>query len=117
MEMIPQNSGFSKPQVFSVISIVGYWPFDEGSGKVAKNASGNGNDGTFVGNPEWVDGKRGKALEFDGTSSYVEVSTADNISMDADVALFINMLDTFAHPDVRIRFLIISYMLHGYFCL
>ena len=60
--------------------LVGYWPFDEGSGKVAKDASGTGNDGKFVGSPKWVTGKFGTAIEFDGTSSYVAVT--DNATLD-----------------------------------
>jgi hypothetical protein len=51
---------------------VGMWLFDEGSGSVARDSTGNGNDGEFVENPEWVDGKFGKALEFDGAGSYVD---------------------------------------------
>ena len=39
---------------------------DEGSGKVAKDLSGNGNDGEINGNDKWVDGQIGKALEFSG---------------------------------------------------
>lgn len=66
-------------------NLVGYWPFDEGSGKEAKDASGNGNHGNFVGDPQWVVGKYGKAVEFDGASNYVEVPNADEISMDSDV--------------------------------
>lgn len=47
--------------------LVGYWKFDEGSGNVAKDSSGNGNDGTLVRGPQWVEGKFGKALRFDAT--------------------------------------------------
>jgi hypothetical protein len=49
---------------------VGIWLFDEGNGDIAKDSSGNGNDGTLEG-PKWVDGKFGKALEFNGVSDYV----------------------------------------------
>ena len=71
--------------LFSVCSIamgglVGYWPFDEGSGNVAADASGNGNDGELVGNPTWVAGNFGGALEFDGAASYVNVPHADALS-------------------------------------
>ena len=52
-------------------TIVGLWLFDEGSGKIAKDLSGNGNDGTLEG-PKWVDGKFGKALNFNGASDYVD---------------------------------------------
>ena len=45
--------------------LVGYWPFDEGKGS-PKDASGNENHGKIAGEPRWVDGKFGKALEFKG---------------------------------------------------
>jgi len=46
--------------------------FDEGSGDVAQDDSGNGNDGAIEG-AEWVEGKIGGALEFDGANSGVTV--------------------------------------------
>ncbi|MEN9622185.1 MAG: hypothetical protein RLZZ67_619 [Candidatus Parcubacteria bacterium] len=51
--------------------LVGWWSFDEGSGTIAHDLSGNRNNGTFVGGPVWVDGKKGKALDFDGIDDYV----------------------------------------------
>ena len=47
-------------------SITGMWLFNEGKGGTAADASGNGNDGEIHG-AKWVDGKFGKALEFNGT--------------------------------------------------
>ena len=52
---------------------LGYWAFDEGSGTTVKDSSGKGNNGTLVGGPLWVDGKFGKALQFDGVDDYVQV--------------------------------------------
>ena len=46
--------------------LAGWWKFDEGSGTIAYDSSGNGNDGIFVGDPQWVPGKIGGALEFNG---------------------------------------------------
>ena len=60
-------------------NMVAAWLFDEGKGKDVKDSSTNGNDGKITGNPKWVAGKFGRALEFDG-STYVEV--ADNSSLD-----------------------------------
>jgi hypothetical protein len=57
--------------------LVLYLPFDEGSGDVAKDASGNGNDGEITG-AKWAAGKIGKALEFDG-ASFVEVPSSDSL--------------------------------------
>jgi len=51
-----------------------HWSLDEGSGTTAHDFSGNGNDGTLNGDPQWATGKTGGALEFDGTGDYVEVA-------------------------------------------
>ena len=52
--------------------LVGYWPFDEGKGS-PKDTSGNNNHGKIEGEPNWVDGKFGKALEFDGKDDHIVV--------------------------------------------
>jgi len=57
----------------SSADLVAHWKFDEGSGDVAHDTSGNGNDGTFVGDPQWATGKFGGALEFDGSYDYIEI--------------------------------------------
>lgn len=49
-----------------------WWRFDESSGVVASDSSGNGNDGAITGAVR-VAGKYGKALSFNGTSDYVDV--------------------------------------------
>jgi len=36
--------------------LIGYWKFDETSGTTAQDATGNGNDGTLNGDPQWVAG-------------------------------------------------------------
>lgn len=50
----------------SVAELVAYWPLDEGSGEEIIDATGNGFDGTFQGDPQWTEGTQGTALEFDG---------------------------------------------------
>jgi len=62
-------------------TVVGIWLFDDGSGNTAEDSSENGNDGEFVGDPQWVDGKFGDALSFDG-GSYVEVPASAIFSYD-----------------------------------
>lgn len=54
-------------------TIAGLWLFDEGSGKIIKDSSGNNLDGDVIGNVKWVDGKFGKAVEFDGTGGHVKI--------------------------------------------
>jgi len=58
--------GLSIPAKAADPDLVGYWSFDEGAGTTAFDSSGNGNDGVFVGDPQWVPGKLGGALEFNG---------------------------------------------------
>lgn len=57
--------------------LMGWWRFDEESGFIAKDSSGNGNDGTVY--ATWVAGKYGQALGFDGIDDY---AFASNIKTD-----------------------------------
>ncbi len=60
--------------------LVAHWKFDEGSGAVAIDSSGNGHDGTLVLDPQWVAGKFGGALEFGGISGqHVEMEGYEGI--------------------------------------
>ena len=54
-------------------SVVGVWLLDEGEGEIVVDSSDNGNDGRLFG-ANWIDGKFGKALDFDGEDDYVEVA-------------------------------------------
>jgi len=54
--------------------LIAYLGFDEGSGTIAYDTSGNGNDGTLHGDPQWVAGRIGGALDFDGNGDYVEIA-------------------------------------------
>jgi hypothetical protein len=55
--------------------LVSLWRFDEGSGTIAHDASGNGHDGTLNGGTEWAPGKIGGALSFDGFSDQANHTT------------------------------------------
>jgi len=61
----------------------GIWLFDEGSGDTARDSSVNKNNGTLKGGVKWVDGKFGKALEFDGKDGNVEVPDNDTLNVTA----------------------------------
>ena len=60
--------------------LVAEWHFDEGSGSVLADSSGNGNDGVIHG-ATWTDGNFGSALEFDGVDDYVVVPHSASISL------------------------------------
>ena len=55
-------------------NLVGFWELDDGSGSTAADSSVNGYTGTLMGEPNWVSGKVGGALEFNGGSDYVVVN-------------------------------------------
>jgi prepilin-type N-terminal cleavage/methylation domain-containing protein len=63
---------------------VGIWDFDECSGSVVVDRSGNGNDGTVYGGPSWptttVVGT-GCALTFNGSSQYVSIPDSPSLNL------------------------------------
>jgi len=67
---------------------IAYWGLDEGSGAIAHDSIGD-NDGTLVGDPEWVAGFHAGALEFDGYGDYVKLDhgvgalTGDSVTISA----------------------------------
>ena len=65
-------------------TLAGAWLFDEGKGKTVKDHSGNGNDGTIVGDPQWVDSDLGPALKFDGKDDYLEIPHSDTVNVGED---------------------------------
>jgi len=81
---------------------VAIWTFDEGSGNVVKDSSGNGNDGKFVKEPKWVNGKFGKALEFSGAGDYVDCGNAKSFDITDAITIvaWINPAnEAFTHQD------------------
>jgi len=52
--------------------LVAYYPLHEGSGSVATDKSGHGNNGKILGAAHWVRSLGGAALEFNGTDTYVD---------------------------------------------
>jgi len=61
-------------------SIAGTWLLDEGAGNIAKDSSGHAYHADLKGNPAWVKGKFGHALEFQG-GSYLEIrDSSKNLS-------------------------------------
>ena len=62
-------------------NIVAAWPLDEESGNDIPDASGKGNNGELIGGAEWIEGKFGNALHFDGSSNYIEVPFDESLKV------------------------------------
>ena len=54
-------------------TLIGWWKFDERSGTTAVDYSGYDRHGRLHGDPQWVAGYDGGALEFDGSGDYVNI--------------------------------------------
>lgn len=58
-------------------NLVAEWKFEEGVGTTTYDTSGNSNNGVFGAGssaPTWTTGKIGKALNFNGTNDYLDIS-------------------------------------------
>jgi hypothetical protein len=92
-----------KQSPFALAGVTGEWPFDEGSGTVAHDVSGNHYDGTLTAGVSWVAGgatftsNEPFALHFDGSSSEVDVNASVlDTSGDYSISAWV-MLDTTAN--------------------
>lgn len=62
-------------------SMLAYWNFDEGSGTIVHDLTGNGNTGTLNGGTSWTTGKFGNALSLDGNNDWVSFNTSSAINL------------------------------------
>ena len=51
-------------------NLVDYWSFDDGSGTIAVDGSGNDEDMTLYNTPSWVGGVSGQCIELNGSTQY-----------------------------------------------
>ena len=67
---------------------VAYWPFNEGSGTITADTTGNGNTGTLSGGVSWtIDSTGGSALHFNGIDGYVPTNHAPSVDLTDQVKL------------------------------
>jgi hypothetical protein len=55
-----------------------WWHLNEGTGTNVADSSGNNRNGTAINFPSWVLGKLNSALQFDGTSQYIDYGNIAN---------------------------------------
>ncbi len=61
--------------------LAAYWKFDDGSGTIAMDSSGNGNTGILHGATWTNSGRVNGALHFNGINSWVEVPDSDSVDL------------------------------------
>jgi hypothetical protein len=65
--------------------LIGWWRLDEGSGTVAFDSGGYGNDARFEGSPTWIEnGKLGNALRFNGSSDYIAAPDSESLDINGE---------------------------------
>lgn len=69
--------------------LVGTWLMNEQSGNKVFDFSGNGNHGTCVNmnDTNWVAGKRGNALNFNGVDEYINCGNDDNLGFGENITI------------------------------
>lgn len=74
------------------LGLVGYWSFEDGKGATVTDFSGKGNKGTMTNmDPvtDWVTGRVGKALDFDGADDYVAIGGSSSVyAMTTNLSVF-----------------------------
>jgi hypothetical protein len=67
--------------------LVAAYGFNEGSGTLVHDVSGNGNNGTISGATWTTSGKYGKALNFNGTNARVNINNATSLQLRSGMTL------------------------------
>lgn len=78
------------------LGLVAHYTFDEGEGSVARDVSGNGNDGRILGATYATHGN-GSCLEFDGIDDYVDCGGAPSLDLRGTVTI-----EAWVYPERRV---------------
>ena len=86
---------------FPGAALVGAWGFEEGTGLVAADSSGVGNNGSLINGPTWVTGKFGTALQFNGTTQSVNVPDSNTLDWTESFAITAWVMPQVTRSDFR----------------
>ncbi len=82
------NSGQSDPASATTLNppppgsgLAAAYNFDEGTGTLAHDLSGNANTGTLTNGPTWTTGKYGTAISFNGVNNYVLIPNSSSLDI------------------------------------
>ena len=77
------------------LSLVGFWTFDDSTGV---DSSAYGNDGTFSGNPIFIDGMKGSALYFDGIDDQIVIDDENSLDTDSSMTIALWIMPDSVNP-------------------
>ena len=80
-EVAAQGTSLSLSELYNPNGLVGYWPLNEGSGSVARDLSGNGNNGTWSGTPAGTNSTYYGSAKVGTSAGYFLGSNSDYISI------------------------------------
>ncbi|MCX5643382.1 MAG: LamG domain-containing protein, partial [Phycisphaerae bacterium] len=83
-------------------TLVGWWKLDETSGTMAADSSGKGNNGTVNGTATWVAGTINGALQFDGSSTWVDCGNDASLNLTDAVTIVAWIKPNFTGADKKI---------------
>ena len=75
--------GLTSPADAQEPGLVGWWRLDGNT----NDSSGNNNRGTLAGNPQWVAGQIGDALNFDGASDHVDCGSGPSLDITGEITI------------------------------
>jgi len=89
IRLYPFERQFITPAEPGTANLAGHWMFDEGSGTIASDSSGYGNDGTLGGNATWGEGLYGGSVYVNGASDtgWVEINPASWAPIEKEVTV------------------------------
>ena len=73
----------------NMLGLIGWWKMDEGTSTNAHDSSGNGYSGVLAGStlPQWLPGKLGSALSFDGSHAYVNLPATGSLNITGQMSV------------------------------
>jgi concanavalin A-like lectin/glucanase superfamily protein/PEP-CTERM motif-containing protein len=79
--------------------LIAHWELDEGTGTTTADSSNHGYTGTLYGSPNWVNGVKGMALDFDGTSDGVNTVGTETLGVGLSSITFAAWFNAASIPD------------------
>ncbi|AMO93201.1 concanavalin A-like lectin/glucanases superfamily protein [Collimonas fungivorans] len=67
------TAGSNEAKAITAVQLQTYLAFDDDSGTIAADSSGNGNNGTLINGVTWASGKKGSAVSLNGNNGYVSL--------------------------------------------